>query len=80
MSDTVQTAGLSFDEQPVDDQGANEIRLVVVQGDDLIDMHCLGEVQADGTVIVRMSQLEVLELLASLPRALHVAARNGAQT
>lgn len=70
----------SFDEQPVDDSEANEIRVTVDEGDDIIDLHCLGEIQSDGTVIVRLNQSELLELLASLPRALHVATRNGSSS
>lgn len=63
----------SFDEQPVDDSGENEVRVTVGEGDDIIQM----ESDGDGIGTVRMTQLEVIDLIASLTRALHVATRNG---
>jgi hypothetical protein len=78
MSSTVQTIiGRDYDSRPVDDVSddtTNRVAVRVDQGDDLIDVECETE---EGLVTLRLTQPEVMALLASLTGALVTAARNG---
>jgi hypothetical protein len=78
MTSTLQTIiGHDYESQPVDDvtdDTTNRVAVRVDQGDDLVDVECESE---DGVVTVRLTQPEVMALLASLTGALVAAARNG---